>query len=602
MKYFPRVLPYLWPYRGLAAVSVCLIFVGSLTGLLTPWPLLLLVDYVLGQRPLPGILGPMTEGLSQMTLLGLTVGASFVLTVIVHAVGVVNQYVNTKLDQRMALDFRTDLFEHAQRLSLAFHDHRRTGHLIFTINSQGEAVSRLVMVIPPLAQSVITLVGMVWICWRIDWQLTLIALSIAPLLYVSTGYYMKHIHSRLVQVRMMEGEALAIVHEAMTMMRVIVAFGRERLELGRFRRQGDEAVGARVNLTVQQALFSLAVATITGGGTALVLGIGFAKALNGTITIGQMLVLLSYISMVYQPLSTISTTIGSLQEVFVNLQIAFDLLDTEPEVKDAPDAVEISRTAGEIRFQDVNFSYQGRTGTLSGITFDVKPGEVVAIVGSTGAGKTTLVSLIPRFYDVESGSVQLDGRDIRSIRVRSLREQISLVLQEPLLFSGTIASNIRYGRPDATEEDVMAAARAAHAHEFISALPDGYETVLGERGAKLSGGERQRICVARAFVKNAPILLLDEPTSSIDTKTENVILDALDRLIAGRTTFIIAHRLSTIRRADMILVLDSGEIVECGTPEDLLRRDGAYRRLYDAQMGFSEVGLPAEAAGAAEVV
>jgi len=589
MKYFRRVIPYLRPYRLLAVWSVTLIFVGSVVSLLKPWPMQILVDHVLPGTMLPGPLAYLPAWMqTRYMMLGLAVGASFLLAVLVHAVAVFDQFVNTKLDQRMALDFRTDLFEHAQKLSMAYHDQRRTGNLIFTINSQGEAVSRLIMIVPPLAQSAITLIGMVWICWTMDRQLTLIALSIAPLLYITTTYYMRHVHSRLIAVRNMEGEALSIVHEAVTMMRVIIAFGREKFEQQRFREQGERALTARVSLTVQQAVFSLIVATIMGGGTSLVLGMGFYHALEGQITIGQLLVILSYISMIYQPMSTISTTIGSLQEVFVNLQMAFELLDTQPDIQDAPGATDLTTVVGRVAFDNVSFSYQDRQQTLSGISFATEPGQVVAIVGRTGAGKTTLVSLIPRFYDAAEGSVSIDGQDVRSLTMRSLRQQISVVLQEPLLFSGPIAANIQYGRADATLDDIVAAARAANAHEFISNLPEGYNTMLGEKGAKLSGGERQRISIARAFLKNAPILILDEPTSSIDTRTERVILDALDRLIVGRTTFIIAHRLSTIRRADVVMVLDHGRIVEQGAPDELLQRNGPYRQLHDLQAAAAE--------------
>ena len=590
MKYFGRVFTYLRPYWPLAIVSVILIFVGGVIGLATPWPLKILVDNVLQDKPLPGVLQDWFGGLDRYTLLYVAVFSSFFLTLLVYGVAVLDRYVNTKLDQRMALDLRSDLFEHAQKLSMAYYDKRRTGHLIFVINSQGESVSRLLMTIPPVAQSLITLIGVVILCWGIDHQLTVIALSIAPLLGIATHYYMKHVQPRLLNVRSLEGDALAIIHEAITMMRVIVAFGRERFEQMRLREQGERAAIARVDITVRQALFSMLVAAILGGGTALVMALGFQKALQGTMTIGSLLVVLAYIGMVYQPMATISNTIGSLQEVFVNLEIAFNLLDTEPEVQDAPDALKITGTSGRVTFEDVHFAYEGRKETLDGISFEAAPGQIVAIVGHTGAGKTTLMSLIPRFYDVNQGRVLLDGRDVRSIAIRSLRDQMSLVLQEPLLFSGPIIDNIRYGRPEATMEEVVEAAKAANAHDFIAALPEGYNTPLGERGAKLSGGERQRISVARAFIKNAPILILDEPTSSVDTKTENVILDALDKLMVGRTTFIIAHRLSTIRQADIIMVMERGRIIEHGPAEELLAKDGTYRRLYDLQVH----GIPYE--------
>jgi ABC-type multidrug transport system fused ATPase/permease subunit len=324
---------------------------------------------------------------------------------------------------------------------------------------------------------------------------------------------------------------------------------------------------------------------ITAIGSSLVLGLGAYHVLQGKLTIGQLLVVIAYIASVYKPLETISYTIGTLQNKFVSLQASFDLLDTVPEIKDAPNAKAIQRVRGHVIYDRVHFHYAGRTETLKDISFEARPGQVIGIVGLTGAGKSTLVSLLPRFYDPQKGRILLDGLEARELTLKSLRQQISLVLQEPLLFSGTIAENIRYGRLEATMEEIIAAAKDANAHDFIIRLPKKYDTILGERGAAVSGGERQRISVARAFLKDAPILILDEPTSSVDSKTEGVILDALDRLMVGRTTFLIAHRLSTLQRADGILVLDNGRLVEQGTQEELLRKNGIYKQLYEAQIG-----------------
>ena len=553
-------------------------------GLLTPWPLMVLVDHVLGQEPMPPWLKSMVDalGIDRHGLLAVTVCAGLTITFLEHGLGVLNTYADARLEQNMILDLRSDLFQHAQRLSLAYHDQRRSGNLIYAINSQADAAAGLVMAVPPLVQSGLTLAGMFWITLRLDWHLALLSLVVVPFLYASVGYYVRHIQKRLEHVKTLEGESLSIVHEAISMLRVIVAFGREDYEHRRFRSQAQQAVDARVKVTVRQTLFSLAVNTITAAGTALVLGLGAYHVLLDRLTIGQLLVVMAYIAAVYKPLEAISCTIGSLQDRVVSLRMAFRLLDLPPEIEDIPSAIDLPRVAGRVTFQNVSFSYRGRVETLKDISFDVPAGEIVAVVGPTGAGKTTLMSLIPRFYAPQSGRILIDGVDVRGVTLASLRRQISLVLQEPVLFSGSVGENIRYGRLEATEDEIIASARAANAHDFIMRLPRRYETELGERGVQLSGGERQRICIARAFLKDAPILILDEPTSSIDTRTEAVILDALERLMEGRTTFLIAHRLSTIRQADCVLVLEKGRLVEQGTRQELLSREGLFKQLSDA--------------------
>jgi ATP-binding cassette, subfamily B, bacterial len=452
------------------------------------------------------------------------------------------------------------------------------------INYGAASVGNVVMAFPPMLQAGLTLVGMFAISLWIQWQLALIALLVVPFLYYCAGAYGKRITPRLVRVQGLEWQSLSIVHESMSMLRVIVSFGREPYEFNRFREQGERAVDERVKLTVRQTTFTLLVSTITAAGTAFVLGYGFYLVLDGQLEIGKLIVLMSYVGAVYQPLEQVSGSVGMLQTELVALRGSFLLLETAPEVVEDPHAVAIDRARGEIKYENVSFSYQGRKDTLHEISFEALPGQRIAIVGPTGAGKTTLTSLLVRFYDPRDGRIYLDGIDVRKLKLHSLRDQISLVLQEPLLFSGTVAENIRYGRLDATMDDVIEAARSAGAHDFIESLPQGYETVLGERGAQLSGGERQRVCVARAFIKDAPILILDEPTSSIDSKTEAIILDSLERLMVGRTSFMIAHRLSTIRHADKIVVIDRGRVVEQGTHEELIARDGLYRQLHEAQM------------------
>ena len=585
LSYVLRVIPYLRPYWRLGLSSVWLTIGAAAFGLLSPWPLQILVDNVIGQAPLPaaiaGVVGDSSS--HRFLLLALAVAAGLFVAVAGAGIHVVNSYVNTKLEQRIIADFRGDLFRHTERLSVAYRDQVSTARLMYGINFEAAAAGTLVLSIQPIAQAALTLVGMVWVAFRIDSTLAWLSIAVVPLLYWSIRYYATHIQERLLQVKFMEADCLSVVHDAVCMLPVITAFQREDHELERFRRKTAQAIDARVDITVRQTLFSLAVTTTTAIGTAMVLGVGAYHAIQGRITAGELLVVLSYIAAVYKPLETISYMAGALQDNLIGLRMAFHILDTEPVVREAPNPESIGRAAGAIRFEGVHFEYTGRTGTLTDISLDVQPGQVVAIVGPTGAGKTTLMNLIPRFYDPQRGRVLLDGRDVRGLSLESLRRQISMVAQEPVLFSGTIADNIRYGRLEATMEEIVEAARAANAHDFIERLADGYHTEIGERGVRLSGGERQRICVARAFLKDAPILILDEPTSSIDSKTEAIILDALDELMIGRTTFVIAHRLSTVRHADLIATLDHGVLVEHGTHDELMARGGLYRQMHDVQ-------------------
>lgn len=582
LYYFPRIWRYQKAYLGLTVATAVVIVLSALVALLIPWPLGVLLDSVLGNKPVPWVFQWAGAGRT-VPLLAWVAASGLIVVLLEGAMSVLHNYLATKLDQYMTLDFRGDLLRHAERLSIAFHDQKRSGMLIYAINFMASSAAGLVMAVPPLAQSALTLVGMFVITMTLDWRLALLSLTVIPFLYATVGLYTKRIQPRLYAVQGLEGENLSMIHEAISMLKVIVAFGREDYEHQRFLKQGRVAVDGRVKLTVRQALFTLIVGTITAAGTALVTGVGAYHVLTGKLTIGQLTIFIAYLIAVYKPLEAISYTIGSLQEKLIALKRCFELLDTVPEIKDAAGAVDLKSCRGNIQFRDVGFHYEGRLDTLNGISFTARSGQVVAIVGPTGAGKSTLVSLIPRFYDALSGRILIDGLDLKQISLQSLRSHVSVVLQEPLLFSGTIMDNIRYGRLDATDDEVRQAARAANADDFISALPEGYGTELGERGTQVSGGERQRISVARAFLRNAPILILDEPTSAIDSRTEAVILDALDRLMVGRTTFMIAHRLSTVRRADQILVLDKGRLVQSGTHDQLMRQEGLYRQLYELQ-------------------
>jgi ATP-binding cassette subfamily B protein len=582
----PRIIPFLRPYRGGVLLSLALTIMGAIVALAEPWPLAFVIDSVIGTHPPPGPLKHwFGENPDPYRLLIFIVAGGFLISIMSHGVRVINDYVNARVEQNMVLDLRSKLFNHVSNLSLTFHDARMTGQLMSVVNIQAAAIGAIVMSFPPMFEAVLMLIGMLVIALLLDWQVTLVSLAAVPAIYWALSIYGTRIVPRVIRVQQLEWRSLSIVFEAMSMLRVIVAFGRQRHEHRRFITQGKTAVDARVRLTVWQTLFTLGVTTATAAGTSLVLGFGAWHVLQGKVTLGHLTVLMAYVAQVYAPLESISQTIGHLHQQFVFFNATMSMLETKPEVREAPNAIDIGRSNGEIEFEDVSFAYLGRVDTLQNVSFHIKGGQRVAIVGPTGAGKTTLVSLMVRYYDPANGAIKIQGVDIRKLKLQSLRNQLSLVLQEPMLFSGSIADNIRYGRLDATMDEIVDAARAANAHDFIESLPAGYDTELGEGGKQLSGGERQRICVARAFIRNAPILILDEPTSSIDSKTELVILDALERLMVGRTSLMIAHRLSTVRSADLIIVVNRGRIAETGTHEELLTKGGLYYQLYQAQLG-----------------
>ncbi|HXA42101.1 MAG TPA: ATP-binding cassette domain-containing protein [Candidatus Solibacter sp.] len=568
-------VPYLRRYKFLAASSITTTILGAVLTLAQPWPFALLIGYVLVHRAPPQIVGQLF-GLNTEFLVAAAVAGGFLLVFLIHGIAVINEWVNTRLDLSIALDFRSDLFAHCQELTDCFTDEAAPGDFIYRINYEAYAVGAMAVSIPPLAQSLLTLLGFFVIALTLDPLLALLSLTVMPFIYYSTSYYARRIEPRLVTVRGLEALSLTMVNTAMTMIHVVTAFNRQEHEHQRFRRQGEMARDARVGVTVRQTVFSLVVALITAGGTAAVLSVGAHHVLSGQTSLAALIVMMAYIASMYQPLEQLSHTISQLQVNCVAIMFSRNLLERQPEIQDRPDARPLPRVRGHLQFEDVSYDYPRRQGTLSDISFEVQPGEVVAVVGMTGAGKSTLMQLLPRFLDPSGGRILLDGQDLRDVTLRSLRDQIALVRQEPLLFPRSIAENIGYARADATMEEIVAAARAANAHDFIEALPEGYETVLGERGARVSGGERQRIALARAFLKDAPILILDEPTSSVDSKTEAVILDALDRLTTGRTTFIVAHRLSTVRAAARVLVLDHGRLVEDGSPAELRTRGGLY--------------------------
>jgi ATP-binding cassette subfamily B protein/subfamily B ATP-binding cassette protein MsbA len=480
----------------------------------------------------------------------------------------------------MVYDLRGKLFAHLTALGLHHHITTSTADAVYRVDVDAYAIENLVMSgLFPLATSVIALTVMFGVLLRMNVTIALLSLTVVPFMYLCLRYYTRTLVNREERVKELEAKLMGRLYETFGAMKLVKSFAREVYELQRYATTGVTTMTARIRLTWQQSLFSVLVSTITILGTALVVIVGGDYVMNGRLTVGQLTVVISYLAAVYGPLSAIAHTTGQLQGALAGTKRVRAMFALIPETVEAPGAIDAAGVKGEIRVEDVGFTYPNGARVLHDISFAAKPGEVIALVGLTGAGKTTLVSLIPRFYDPTVGRVTIDGVDVRQYRVRSLREKIAIVLQDPVLFAGTIADNLRYGRLDATDAEIEQAARAAHAHEFIMRLPNGYQTEIAQAGGSLSGGERQRLSVARAILKNAPILILDEPTSSLDSISEEIVFAALRRLRAGRTTIVIAHRLSTVRDADRILVLDGGEIAAQGRHEELLKSSQLYRRM-----------------------
>ena len=567
-------LPFLGPYRARVAMAGALLLTEVALNALQPWPLKFVIDNVLPGVPLPSALSRLVpsalSGRPVALLIFIVVGGAL-LQVVSQFISAWATQVQVDTGQRMVYDLRSRLFQHLQSLGLYHHITTNTGDAVYRIDVDAYAIENLLIGGFPLVTSVTTLIVMFVILLERDVTVALLSLAVMPFLYMSIRYYMTTLLNREERVKELESSLVQRLYETFSAMRLVKSFAREAHEAGRYARAGHETMMARIALTWQQSLFSALVTTITILGTGLVVIVGGIHVMNRQMSVGDLWIVIAYLGAVYGPLSTIAHTSGQLQGALAGVKRLREAFATRPETVDAPDAVEASRISGMIQFEDVGFSYPDGTRILQNISFSAKPGEMIALVGLTGAGKTTLVSLIPRLYDATAGRVLVDGIDVRRYRVRELRERIAIVLQDPVLFSGTIADNLRYGRLDATTEEIEGAARAAHAHDFVSRLAKGYDTEIAEAGGSLSGGERQRLSVARAILKGAPILILDEPTSSLDAISEEIVFAALRRLRAGRTTIVIAHRLSTVRDADRILVLDGGQIAAQGKHEDLLK-------------------------------
>ena len=576
-----------WP-NLLAVIATML--AGVALDVVGPLPLKVLIDNVLGTTPLTGWLHTLAVHLpgggSRQALLAWTVTATLLIFFVRWAATLADTYANIGFGQHLTYDLAADLFTHLQRLSLRYHARQTVGDLIRRVTGDTTAASVVVgSAVLPAVAGLVTLAGMFAVMLSLDRELTLLALVVLPLMVGTVRRYAGPMADRAYAQAQVEGGLYTTVEQTLTALPAVQAFGAEQAQNARFARGTAAMMTAIVRTTAVQFKFKVLIGFSTALGTALILYVGGHHVLDGTLSVGGVVVFLSYLTALYGPLELLLYSSSTLQEAVGAARRVFEVLDSVPEVADPPRGIALGRVHGAIRFEGVDFAYDPGRAVLQGLTLDVQPGEVMAIVGPSGAGKTTLVGLVPRFADPSAGRIMLDGVDLRDITLRSLRAQVSLVLQDPFLFPVSIAENIAYGTPHASRDQVESAARAAGAHDFITALPDGYDTTVGERGGTLSGGERQRISIARALLRDAPILVLDEPTASLDAQTESDLLDALERLMAGRTTLVIAHRLSTVRRADRIGVLDGGMVVESGTHAELVAAGGLYAHLHALQAG-----------------
>ena len=576
MSIYRRALHYYRPFLGQTITGLVLSLCGIALNLLKPWPFKIIVDDILPRNPhahfgtSPDLIPLLCLALVGIQLLwGLTNLAS--------------NYIFVKVGLQALLKLRTDLYAYLQSLSLKYHDARRSSDSSFRVAYDSQSIQTIYNKgFTNIFSSIVTLIGTFLVMVRIDWQLTLLSLAVVPAIVAAIYFFAHRIRRDSTSIQEQESALLAQAQEGLSAVRMVHAFGREEWEVRQFHLQAQQSLHANLRLTLTNVKSALVISTLMVMGTAAMYYLGTLHVLAGTLTLGSLLVFSAYLLMLYQPLESLTYTAWAMEGATAGARRCFEVLDREDDVVDAPNAREITETSGAIGFQNVSFGYATGQPVLHEIDLSILPNQIVALVGGTGAGKSTLLSLVPRFYDPNQGSVALDGRDLRQITKKSLRAKIAIVLQDTLLFSTTIRENIAYGRPDATDDEIREAARRAQADEFISRMPAGYESPVGERGGHLSVGQRQRIGIARAFLKNAPILLLDEPTSALDSTTEAAIMETIKDLMHGRTTLIVTHRLATIHGVDRIVVLENGRIVEQGSGADLLTKRGVYATLYAA--------------------
>lgn len=582
------ILELIRPYRLLVAGIFAVLLVQIATGLAAPWPLKVVLDSVVGHHPLPGwlhgLLQPLLGGEGKMHIAGLAAIMVFAIAVVAAIASYVANYLTETVGQRIGNDLRTRAYHHLQQLSLNYFDTHRVGPILSTLTDDVDTIQGFASASTlGIATDLLTIVGMLAMMLWLQWDFTLIALAVAPLLLLFVSRIRKAVKAATHEVRKRESDIVAVAEEGLQSIRVVKAFDREDLQERQLADAGQQAVDAALNARRVKSVVSPIVTVVVAACTAVVLWRGSALILAGAMTAGTLTVFISYLASFFKPVQDLAKLTNTIAMASVGVDRVNALLTAETSVEEKPDAIEPEQIEGAISFERVAFSYDSETPVLRDVTFDVKPGQLVGVVGHTGSGKSSLVSLIPRFYDPSNGTVRIDGIDLRDYKLHDLRRQIAYVLQDTVLFRGTIRDNISFGRPDADHDEIVEMAKLANAHEFISAMPQGYDSPVGERGLTLSGGQRQRIGIARALIRNSPILILDEPTAALDAESEHLVMSALQRLMNGRTVITIAHRLSTIRDADKIVVLEEGRVVEEGSHTELLTAGGRYAELHRIQ-------------------